>query len=77
MHQADSANSSMVLCVAFPSGQKEGTISGACFLKGGHRGTGTVPTCLPTQGSAGFRPEPLKEDRDLVTGAGSYCQSAL
>lgn len=46
----------------FPSGQKEGTISGACFLMGGYGGSGKAPARLRT---LGFRPEPLKKDRDL------------
>lgn len=62
MHQADNASPSMALCAGFPSGQKEGTISGACFLMGGYGGSGKAPARLRT---LGFRPEPLKKDRDL------------
>lgn len=62
MHQTDNAGPSMALCAGFPSGQKEGTISGACFLMGGYGGPGIAPARLRT---LGFRPEPLKKDRDL------------
>lgn len=61
-HQADNASPSMALCAGFPSGQKEGTISGASFLMGGYGGSGTAPACLCT---LGFRPESLKKVRDL------------
>lgn len=62
VHQADNASFSMALCAGFPSGQKEGTISGACFLMGGYGDSGIAPARLRT---LGFRPEPLKKDRDL------------
>lgn len=62
VHQADNASPSMALCAGFPSGQKEGTISGACFLLGGYGGSGIAPARLR---ALGFRPEPLKKDRDL------------
>lgn len=61
-HQEDNASPSMALCAGFPSGQKEGTISGASFLMGGYGGSGTAPACLRT---LGFRPESLKKVRDL------------
>lgn len=64
MHQAHNASPSMALCAGFPSGQKEGTISGACFLMGGYSGSGIAPARLRT---LGFRREPLKKDRDLGT----------
>lgn len=62
MHQTDNASPSKALCAGFPSGQKEGTISGACFLLGGHGDPGIIPARLRT---LGFRPEPQKKDRDL------------
>lgn len=62
VHQTDNASPSKALCAGFPSGQKEGTISGACFLLGGHGGPGIAPARLRT---LGFRPEPQKKDRDL------------
>lgn len=43
--QANASPSMVSLYKVSPSGQTEGTISGACFLRGGHHPTETAPAC--------------------------------
>lgn len=57
MHRADNAGPSMAPLCKVPSGGKEGTISGACFLLGRHHYWGASVPLPHIWGSVGPRPD--------------------
>lgn len=66
MHQADNAGPSMAPLCKVPSGGKEGTISGGCFLLGRHRYWGHwSPSCIS---GAQWGPDLTAEGRDPGVG---------